>query len=71
MKGLVNLIKGIFSDATLNMIYPDGRQSSPLIFPEDGLLLGRNTSEQNKIVHVSWKLWIDFIFIIHGTPNIK
>jgi hypothetical protein len=26
------------------------------VFPEDGVLLGRNVSEQNEIVHVTLKL---------------
>ena len=31
------------------------------IFPEDGVLLGRNALEQNKIVHVSSKLRNEFM----------
>jgi hypothetical protein len=33
--------------------------------------LQQNMSEQNEIVHVSWKLWIDFMCIMHGTSDIK
>ena len=35
------------------------------IFPEDGLLLGQNVSEQNEIVHVSWKN-LDWFHVHHA-----
>jgi hypothetical protein len=41
--------------------------------PDDGLLLGRNASKQNKkIVHVNWEaLYCLYIVNMHGTQNIK